>query len=140
MTRNDSEYSEDELLEVTMFYATKYGSYTSDLDRGHLKVPEDRAVQWTFFSYLMFEGIKDDVCRVSLTKVFEEISEEFDFGMKTSHARVLANILLNNLCKASTPSLSNYQIQLDLELLLCLILQKSHCHGQGQLFQIHEVS
>ena len=103
ITRHDPEYSEEELLEVTTFYSTKYGNYTGELDRGHLNVPDDRSCQWTFLCYVMFTGIKNDVCRVSLSKVFLEISDEYDFGMKMKHARILANILLNNLCKSTTP-------------------------------------
>ena len=32
-----------------------------------------------------------------------EISEHYQFEMKISHGNVLANIFLNNLCKAVTP-------------------------------------
>ena len=103
VTRNDVEYSEEEMLEVTNFYAARYGMYISELDRGNLKIPEDKACQWTFLSFIMFSVLKQRVCRTSLVKVLLEISDFFDFDMKEKHARVLSNIFLNNLCKALTP-------------------------------------
>ena len=51
VTRKDDELSEDEMLNVTTFYARKYGSYTDRLDRGQSNIPNDRACQWTFFSF-----------------------------------------------------------------------------------------
>ena len=55
VTRKDI-MSEDELFETTSFYASKFGQYTDMLDRGNLKVPsDDRATQWTLFSYVMFQ-------------------------------------------------------------------------------------
>ena len=41
--------------------------------------------------------------RVSLTLVLQEISDYYEFGMKEAHAKVFANILLNNYCKSLTP-------------------------------------
>ena len=102
VTRKDI-MSEDELFETTSFYASKFGQYTDMLDRGNLKVPSNRANQWTFFSYVMFVIVKDKVCQKSLSDLLLEISTIYDFGMSKSHAKSLANIFLNNLCKALTP-------------------------------------
>ena len=63
------------------------------LDRGNLKVPSDRATQWTFFSYVMFVIVKDKVCQKSLSDLLLEISTIYDFGMSKSHAKSLANRL-----------------------------------------------
>ena len=41
VTRHDDALGETELLDSTMFYYEKYGSYTKDLDRGGLKIPTD---------------------------------------------------------------------------------------------------
>ena len=67
VTRKDSELTESELLDVTTFYFGKYGEYTDNLDRGGLNIPNDSACQWTFFSYSLFVGVKDKVCRSSLS-------------------------------------------------------------------------
>ena len=69
--------SEDELFETTSFYASKYGQYIDMLDRGNLKVPSDRASQWTFFpmlcSHVMLVIVKDKVCQKSLSDILLEI-------------------------------------------------------------------
>ena len=103
VTRKDEEYSEEEILDVTCFYASRYGTYLSGLDRGFLKIPDDKTCQWTFLSFIMFMSIKDKVCRNSLSRILLDISEFFELDKKLHHARILANIFLKNLCRASTP-------------------------------------
>ena len=64
--------SESELLHTTTFYFHKYGSYepyTKDLDRGGLKVPTDTSCQWTFFCYIVFNAVRDQVCKQSLSNL-----------------------------------------------------------------------
>ena len=78
VTRHDDQ-DEMELLNVTTFYYQKYGNYTKDLDRGGLKVPTDSSCQWTFFSYILFNAVKDKVCRKSLCNSFVLISDVFLF-------------------------------------------------------------
>ena len=95
--------SDEDLFNVTTFYAERYGGYTNELDRGHLNIPDDKCTQWTFLCYIMFTVLKDKVCRKSLSEVFDELSDDFGFGMKTYHSRTLSNVLLNNFCKVSTP-------------------------------------
>ena len=103
VTRKDPPLEEEDLLENTNFYSVKYGQYTSNLDRGLLKIPHDRACQWVFFSYVMFSVVKEKVCRSSLCSIFMEISDHFQFNMKKSHGTALANIFLKQLCKSVTP-------------------------------------
>ena len=103
VTRHDSEPTEEDLLNTTTFYHQKYGDYTDTLDRGWLNIPTDNACQWTFFAYLMFNAVKNHVCRKSLSAIFMEVSKSFGFDMTTVHARVLSNILFNNHCKLMNP-------------------------------------
>ena len=67
VTRKDDCFDEHDMLEVTIFYASKYGKFTSELDRGMLKIPYERAFQWIFFCYIISNVVKEKVCRVSLT-------------------------------------------------------------------------
>ena len=98
ITRKD-----EELFDTSPLYAAKFGKYTSELDRGLLNIPTDRACQWVFLCYIMFCVIKEKVCRRSLVSIFLEISEQFKFAMKKSHGTALANILFKNLCLAESP-------------------------------------
>lgn len=103
VTRHDKELDEIESLETTTFYFDKYGSFTKSLDRGGLKIPTDSACQWTFFCFIMFNLVKDQVCRKSLTDLFIQISEVHDFGMKEHHGKILSNIFFKNYCLQETP-------------------------------------
>lgn len=98
-TRKDS-YSD---YEETAFYYEKCGQYTEALDRGGLKKPSDRACQWTIFCFIVFNVVKDSVCRNSFTKIALMISEMFSFEMEEKNARVLSNIFLKNYCTGTTP-------------------------------------
>ena len=106
VTRKDLDMSDEELFGVTTFYYEKFGGYTNQLDRGHLNVPVDTTVQWSFFSYILFRCVKDFVCRSSLSKIFAKISEHYNFGMKGHHCRILSNICIKNYCLESTPKTS----------------------------------
>ena len=98
VTRNDPDISEEELFDVTTFYYGKFGGYTEQLDRGQLNIPTDCAVQWSFFSFIIFQCVKDSVCRSSLSKIFSRISEHYKFGMTSHHSRILSNIFLKKHC------------------------------------------
>ena len=76
VTHNDPDISEEELFDVTTFYYEKSGGYTEQLDRGQLNIPTDCAVQWSFFSFIIFRCVKDSVCRSSLSKIFSRINLE----------------------------------------------------------------
>ena len=102
VTRNDI-LTDDELFNTTTFYFKKYGTYTKSLDRGGLKVPSDKACQWTFFSFMMFNSVKKLVCRKSLANIMMMISEAYNFEMKRSHAITLCNIFFKNYCIECTP-------------------------------------
>lgn len=106
VSRKDQELSEDEMLDVTTFYFQKYGDYTQKLDRGGLNIPSDKICQWAFFSYILFNSVKDNVCRKSLSNLFMLISTTYELGMERRHATILTNIFLKNHCTQSTPKSS----------------------------------
>ena len=81
----------------------RYGHYTAAMARGGLKVPSDRAVQWSIFTYILFSVVKTSVCRSSLCKLAMALSDTFKFHMELRHARILSNILIKKYCLASTP-------------------------------------
>lgn len=103
VTRKDPEADEETLLEQTSFYYDRFGQYTDALDRGGLKVPSDSACQWTIFCFIVFNVVKEAVCRKSFSRIAMSVSDLFEFGMEERHARILSNILLKNHCAASTP-------------------------------------
>lgn len=102
VTRHDI-LSDDELFSCTNFYFQKYGTYTKSLDRGGLNVPTDKACQWTFLCYIMFNSVKDLVCRKSLANIMMMISDAHGFEMKRSHGNTLCNIFFKNYCVEVTP-------------------------------------
>ena len=103
VTRKDLDMSDEDLFDITTFYYDKFGGFTDELDRGHLNVPTDAAVQWSFFAYILFQCVKDFICRSSLSKIFLKISEHYKFGMKSHHCRILSNVFIKNFCLESTP-------------------------------------
>ena len=105
ITRNDKELSENELLGLTTFYHKKFGSITDSLDRGGLNIPSDCACQWTFFCFILFNVVKDKVCRKSLCNILMSISEFYSFNMEKRHGHILANICFKNFCVNVTPRL-----------------------------------
>ena len=104
VTRNNMEQSEEELLGVTTFYHQKFGLYTDKIDCGQLNIPTDTAAQWTFLSFIMFNTVKENVCRNSLSSILMMISEYYSLGINKQHARILSNIFIKNHCLKSTPS------------------------------------
>ena len=68
------------------------------MDKGGLKVQNDRCCQWTVFRYMMFETLKDSTCRKSLSKIFHLVSETYDFRMTEKPVRRLCNIFFKNIC------------------------------------------
>ena len=103
VTRKDGELSEEELLGQTNYYFQRYGDYVKSLDKGGLNIPSDIACQWAIFSYIIFDSVKDNVCRHSLTNILLYVSEFFEFEMQRQHCVILTNILLKNNCIVSTP-------------------------------------
>lgn len=91
--------------EDTYYYREKYGTYTESLNRGGLVFPRDTVCQWAVFCFIIFEVIKNNVCRTSLMQVFQQISDHYGFIMQKCHCKTLANIFMNNFCKISTPIL-----------------------------------
>ena len=66
-------------------------------------VPTDKACQWTFFCFIIFNSIKDKVCRKSLANIMMMISDAHAFEMNRSHANILSNIFFKNYCIEVTP-------------------------------------
>ena len=54
VTRKENESADDEESYV---YFKKHGAYQEELDRGKLKKPTDKVVQWVAFCYAMFGTI-----------------------------------------------------------------------------------
>ena len=102
-TRKDAEPSDTEMLSRTTFYSSKYGDYTDRLDRGQLNIPHDKACQWTFFCFIVFNTVKDRVCRNSMAALCDLVSEHYNFAMTPLHSRIISNIFLKNYCRESTP-------------------------------------
>jgi hypothetical protein len=103
VTRKDPELDEVSQLGQTTFYFEKFGQYTNSLDRGGLNIPSDRSCQWTIFSFILFNVVKDSVCRKSFSKIALTLSDTFEFEMEERHARILSNIFIKNYCSSSTP-------------------------------------
>ena len=103
ITRKDPELSENQLLEQTTSYYQKYGKFIDSLDRGGLNIPCDCCCQWTIFYFILFNTIKEKVCKKSLSNIFMLSSEFYSLIMQRRHGLILSNILLNNHCINKTP-------------------------------------
>ena len=103
VTWKDPEFDEVSLLGQTTFYFEKYGEYTDSLDRGGLNIPSDSVCQWVTFCFILFNVVKNSVCRKSFSKMAMALSDTYQFDMKERHARILSNILINNHCSFSNP-------------------------------------
>ena len=57
----------------------------------------------TPFSYLLFDFIKEKVFRISLSRIFNLISDFYEFEINHSQIRMLANTVLNSFCESPTP-------------------------------------
>ena len=102
VTRRDH-LTEKQLFDTTTSYYQKYGDYTKSMDRGGLNVPSDSACQWSIFCFILFESVKDKVCRKSLANLFMVVSQMHTFNMDRHHANVLSNIFFKNYCNNSNP-------------------------------------
>ncbi|XP_047126699.1 uncharacterized protein LOC124807936 [Hydra vulgaris] len=102
VTLNDKERTDYELLDQTTFYFQKYGQFSKFLDRGGLKFPTDNSCQWTFFCFVVFQIVKDHVCRKSLSSIFMIISDYYLLDMEEHHCVILSNIFFLNLCTTVT--------------------------------------
>ena len=47
------------------------------MDRGLLNISSDKASQWNVFCYLLFNAVKDKVCRKSLANLFMLVSDMY---------------------------------------------------------------
>ena len=88
----------EETKDDTYYYREKYGDYTS-------ATPKDIVCQCAVFSFIMFDVIKHNVCRASLMRVFQQISDYYGFNIQKCHCKTLANIFINNNYKLFTPLL-----------------------------------
>ena len=89
--------------EDTHRYYEKYDQFTAVFSRGGLVVPGEKIVQGTPFSYLLFDFIKEKVFRITLSRIFNLISDFYEFEINHSQIRMLANTVLNSFCESPTP-------------------------------------
>ena len=66
--RNDSGPSEEKLLNETTFYHQKHGQYLDAMNRGGLNIPTDNTSQWSIFCFILFNAVKEKVCRIRCKK------------------------------------------------------------------------
>ena len=85
----------------TFLYFNKYGTFTTTIDRGGLKLLGDTGCKWTFMCYVLFNFVGvSKICRYSLSCLFLDVAFLRDFtSIKREHATTLANIFLNNYCR-----------------------------------------
>ena len=86
-------------------------SFFNDLNRDGLKIPEDSACQWSFYSYVMFREVVLSTCRISLCNILMVISEFHELNMERKYGMVMANILFNNHAHLYTPRSSKERKQ-----------------------------
>ena len=103
ITRNDSGSSEEKLLNETTFCHRKYGQYLDAMDRGELNIPTDDTRQRSIFCFILFNAVKEKICRKSFCNLRMMVSEYCDFDMEKLHGIILWNILLKNLAKVPSP-------------------------------------
>ena len=103
IARNDSGSSEEKLLNETTFYHRKYGQYLDAMDRGELNIPTDDTRQRSIFCFILFNAVKEKICRKSFCNLRMMVSEYCDFDMEKRHGIILWNILLKNLAKVPSP-------------------------------------
>ena len=73
--------------------------YIAGYDRGGLNVPTDNNCQWANFCFILFNAVKEKVCRKSFCNLCMMVSEYYDFDMEKRHGVILSNILSKNLAK-----------------------------------------
>ena len=100
ITRNDLASSE-ELLNETAFYHQKYGQYLDPMDRSRSNISIGNTCQWSVFCFVVFNGVifnavKEKVCRKSFSNLYTVVSEYYDFEMR-KHGFIISNILLKKL-------------------------------------------
>ena len=103
ITPNDSGSSEEKLLNETIFYHRKYGEHLDAMDRGELNIPTDDTCQWSIFCFILFNAVKEQICRKSFCNLSMMVSEYCDFDMEKRHGIILSKILLKNLVKVPSP-------------------------------------
>ena len=96
---NDSGPSEEKLLNETIFYHQKYGQYMDAMDRGGLDIPTGNTCQWLIFCFILFNVVKEKVCRKSFSNLCMMVSEYYDFEMEKRHGIILSNI--SESCKSA---------------------------------------
>ena len=105
ITYNDSGSSKKKLLNEASFYHQKYGQYLDAMDGDGLNIPTDNTCQWSIFCFILFNAVKEKVCRKSFCNLCMMVSEYYDFDMEKRHWVILSNILLKNLAKVASPRL-----------------------------------
>ena len=83
------------------YYYSEFGGHIDKLNRGGLCKPVDVVVQWAFLCYSFFLSLDSmsSCCLISAFSYFMQIARAHSLGIYKRQARILANTLINNLCK-----------------------------------------
>ena len=71
-------------------------------ERGGLNIPTGNTCQWSIFCFILFNTVKEKVCRKSFCNLCMMVSEYYDFEIEKRHEVTLSNILLKNLAKVTS--------------------------------------
>ena len=69
------------------------------MDRGGLAIPTGNTCQWLIFCFILFNVVKEKVCRKSFSNLCMMLSEYYDFEMEKRHGIILSNI--SESCKSA---------------------------------------
>ena len=75
------------------------------MDGDGLNIPTDNTCQWSIFCFILFNAVKEKVCRKYFCNLCMMVSEYYDFDMEKRHWVILSNILSKNLAKVASPRL-----------------------------------
>ena len=72
------------------------------MDRGGFNIPTDNTCHWSIFCFILFNAVKEKVCRKSFCNFCMMVSEYDDFDMEKRQGLILSNILLKHLSKVTS--------------------------------------
>ena len=68
-------------------------------------MPTDSTSQLSVFCFILFNAVKEKVCRKFFCNLCMMVSKYYDFDMEKRHGVILSNILLKDLAKVTSPRL-----------------------------------
>ena len=78
-------FHEDEIIDDTSFYYEEYGNFLKIAYLGGLKTPSDMVCQWTFYSYIVFHEVVNDIYRTCLYNLLLMILKYHNLNMDRNH-------------------------------------------------------